>query len=189
MYCNTLPSVARFLCHNTLQCIVIQTSTIQPQYNMRLAIQFTHCTSKLQYTSPIAIQFSSHSNPSLAIQFQQPSPLAIHLILQYKPRQPALPRLQYRFSIKIQLGSTPNQFFAHLFFFFFFVFHLLLFFIYFQLLENAQKKYIYTFFFSHTCYWKNTQKHKYTFFFLFFQLLEDTQKNIPIFFSFSRILK
>ena len=97
------------------------------QYNRRLAIQFTHCTTKLQYNLLptaihllvtihlcIAIQFF-HCTPlycntifshctllqynsstlqciaiqffqplhTLAIQFQQPSPLAIHLILQY----------------------------------------------------------------------------------------------------------
>ena len=98
LYCNTITSATRFLCHNTLQCIVIQTSTIQPQYNRRLAIQFIHCTPNLQYTSPIAIQFSSHSNPSLAIQFQQPSPLAIHLILQYKPSQPTLPKPKSQYS-------------------------------------------------------------------------------------------
>ena len=146
VYCNTIPSAARFLCHNTLQCIVIQISTIQPQYNRRLTIQFTHCTPKLQYTSPISIQFSSHSNPSLAIQFQQPSPLAIHLILQYNFPATQTLLLQYNSNslahlkytsycntnlanlhsqslshnkipyITIQLGSGPTQFCTKIFF-------------------------------------------------------------------------
>ena len=90
------------------------------------------------------------------------------------------PRLQYKFSITIQLGSSPNQFSAPIFFFSFFIF----FFPLFPATGKCPKKYIYTFFFSHTCYWKNTQKHKYNFFFHFFQLLEDTQKNIPIYYYY-----
>ena len=81
------------------------------------------------------------------------------------------PKLQYKFSITIQLGSSPSQFSAPIFFFRFSSFFFL---------------YIYL-------YWKMPRKkiHLYNFFSHFFQLLEDTQKNIPIyfFFSFSTILK
>ena len=210
MYCNTIPSAARFLCHNTLQCIVIQTSTIQPQYNRRLAIQFTHCTPKLQYTSPIAIQFSSHStlllqynSNSLAhlqytsycntnlpnLHSQSLSHNTIHSIaIQYPLLQPLLvtiqsvycypiplprllycntmlahcntnhptthPGLQYKFSITIQLGSSPNQSLHQIFFFRFSLLLLLIFFIS-SYWKMPKKIHIYIFF-SHTCYWKNT---------------------------------
>ena len=66
------------------------------------------------------------------------------------------------FFFTIQLGSSPNPFLLHFLSRFFF-----------KLPENHPKIHIYIFF-SHTCYWKNTQKHKYThFFFHFFQLLEE----------------
>ena len=54
-------------------CIAIQ---FQQTSLLSLAIQFTHCTPKLQYTSLIAIQFSSSHYTLLAIQF---FPIAIHL--------------------------------------------------------------------------------------------------------------
>ena len=95
----------------------------QPQYNRRLAIQFTHCTPKLHYTSPIAIQFSSHSNPYLAIQF-----VAYKTRSQYNfffsfcnTTHPTTHLgLQYNFSFTIQLGSSPNQSLHQFFFSFFF---------------------------------------------------------------------
>ena len=74
MYCNTTPSAARLLCHNTLQCIVIQTSIIQPPSHNTLpciAIQFP-----INPTAHVAIH-----NTLLQYHFQ-PSSLQYNFVLQ-----------------------------------------------------------------------------------------------------------
>ena len=136
-----------------------------------IAIQISaHCTTILQYNFPAnytkaAIQFPSCNTLSLAIQAillqynSLPTRLGHNtisttqtLLLQYKTKTTTLPRLQYKFSITIQLGSSPNQFSAPLLFFFFvfsFFFHKF----FFSIISNCWKntlKYVYTFFFQYT---------------------------------------
>ena len=80
------------------------------------------------------------------------------------------------FFFTIQLGSSPNPFLLHFLSIIFFLFS----FFSSKLLEiHQKKKYIYTFFF-HTCYWKNTKKHKYTFFFSFLPATRRYKKYIYI---------
>ena len=186
-------------------CIAIQSSAPSP---FLATIHHVYCNTKKkpfksQYNTSIAIQFvvlqynSSHCTPYIAIQCNtlqynfppccntiQPSLPACNtiIVLQYnfflfQPKYNCKVAIQFFFSQDNWAVAQP--FLLHLlsknFFFFFSSF---------QLLENAQKQILIYIFFSHTCYWKNTQKHKYTFF--FFPFLPTTgrytKKYIYIFF-------
>ena len=202
----------------TIQSVLLQYNTLSwSQYNRRLAMQFTYCITKLQYTLlPTVIHLQVTIHLCIAIQ-----PLPSLLLLQYKfqPTAPPYcntktPSLEIQtqgcntnfFFFTIQLGSSPNPFLLHflsiIFFFSFFSSS------FFFLLScwKITKKNTYIHFFSHTYYWKNTQKHKYTFFFsflpaigrytkkiyllFFFHFLEYSNKFIKIYFiQFSSILQ
>ena len=132
--------------------------------NLPIAIQFPfscntifcHCTPYIAIQSPIAIQFScntifwptccSLSQYNFCIVTLSPAAI-LPLVIQTQG-------CNTFFFFTIQLGISPIPFCTYFFSFL-------------PAAGKCPKKYIYTHFFSHTCYWKNTQKHKYTFFFIF----------------------
>ena len=98
VYCNTLPCLANLhtLYCNTPWCPAIQSLSLllcntKPSCNTIPA--HPNCLSC--NTLPL-LQYNFPATQTLLLQYnsnrQQPSSLAIHLLLQYKPGQPALPK-------------------------------------------------------------------------------------------------
>ena len=141
MYCDTTPSTARFLCHNTLQCIVIQTSIIQPPSHNTLqciAIQFLiNPTAHVAIQYPIAIPFSTFqpaiqfciaTQPRLFLQHNSSYSSPPHCNTISTHCTPQGPRSRYNCLLAIQKKKKKNftivwavaqKWFLHQFFFFF----------------------------------------------------------------------
>ena len=167
MYCDTTPSAVWLLCHNTLQCIVIQTSIIQPPSHNTLqciAIQFpinpiAHVAIQYPIAIPFsafqpAIQFCIATQPRLFLQYNSSYSSPPHCNTISTHCTPQGPRSRYNCILAIQkkiknftiVWAVAQKRFLHQKNFFFFIFH----FHSFQLFPTAgktTKNYIYLFFF------------------------------------------